>query len=116
MNKILLVSIISFISISASHQAQSADVAQSLCEYIAADDKKRMRAFLKTNRLKIRSVFTGIQCNGKNLLAFAAEKGSIKTGALMISKLPKKIVSSNLSALQSGPSKLLEAANKRVGT
>jgi hypothetical protein len=115
MNKVLLVSIFSFLIISQSHPTKAADIAQSLCEYIAADDKKRMRAFLKTNRVKIRTVFTGIQCNGKNLLAFAVEKSSIKTGSLMISKLPKSVVSANLAILQSGPTSLLEAANKRVG-
>ncbi len=93
----------------------ASNVAQSLCEYVAADDKKRMRSFLKTNRLKIRSVFTGIECNGKNLLAFAAENGSIKTGSLMISKLPKSVVTENLATLESGPKALLDAAIKRTG-
>ena len=96
-------------------KAHAADVAQSLCEYVAADDKKRMRSFLKTNKVKIRSVFDGIQCNGQNLLEFAATRGSVKTGSLMISKLPKKTVSANL-ALLTGNKSLTSAANERVSS
>ena len=119
MKKLLLVSTITALtltSIVTTPQAQATNVAQSMCEYVAADDKKRMRSFLKTNKLKIRSVFKGIQCNGKNLLVFAADNGSVKTGSLMISKLQKKIVSANLALLQTGSQPLLEAANKRVSS
>jgi len=119
MKKLLLVSTITALtltSIVTTPQAQATNVAQSMCEYVAADDKKRMRSFLKTNKLKIRSVFKGIQCNGKNLLVFAADNGSVKTGSLMISKLPKRIVSANLALLQTGSQPLLEAANKRVSS
>ena len=119
MKKLLLVSTITALtltSIVTTPQAQATNVAQSMCEYVAADDKKRMRSFLKTNKLKIRSVFKGIQCNGKNLLVFAADKGSVKTGSMMISKLPKKVVSANLALLQAGSQPLLDAANKRVSS
>jgi hypothetical protein len=97
-------------------KANAADIATSLCEYVATDDKKRMRSFLKTNKLKIRRVFGGIQCNGKNLLEFASVSGSVKTGSLMISKLPKKIVSKNLPLLQAGSQPLIDAANARVSS
>ena len=118
MKKLLLVSTMTALtmtSVVTTPQAQAANIAQSVCEYVAADDKKRMRSFLKTNKLKIRSIFDGIQCNGKNLLEFAATKGSVKTGSLMINKLPKKVVSANLALLQAG-SPLLDAANKRVSS
>ena len=119
MKKLLLVTIITALtmtSIVSAPKAQAADIAQSICDYIAADDKKRMRSFLKSNKLKIRSIFDGIQCNGKNLLVFAADKGSVKTGSLMINKLPKKVVSANLALLQTGSQPLLEAANNRVSS
>ena len=117
MKKLLLASTITVLiitSVVTTPQAQAANIAQSVCEYVAADDKKRMRSFLKTNKLKIRKIFKGIKCNGKNLLEFAAMKGSVKTGSLMISKLPKKIVSANLALLQNKSQPLLDAANKRV--
>jgi hypothetical protein len=102
-------------SIIATPKVVAAGHGQSLCEYVAADDKKRLRSYLKSNRLKIRKVFKGVLCNGKNLLLFAADQKSIKTGAMIISKLPKKIVTQNLDSLQSGPQELLDAATKRTG-
>ncbi len=117
MKKLLLASTITALTLSSVvsiPQAHAANVAQSLCEFVAADDKKRMRKYLKMNKLKIRKVFKDIQCNGKNLLVFASSKGSNATGSLMISKLPKKVVSANLEGLQSGSQPLIDAANKRV--
>jgi len=119
MKKLLLASIITVLTITSAvsaPKAQAANIAQTICEYVAADDKKRMRKFLKSNKLKIRSIFKGIQCNGQNLLAFAAAKDSVKTGSLMISKLPKKVVSANLAMLQTGSQPLIDAANKRVSS
>ena len=81
MKKLLLVTTITALtmtSIISAPKAQAADIAQSVCEYVAADDKKRMRSFLKSNKLKIRNIFSGIQCNGKNLLEFAATKVQLK--------------------------------------
>jgi len=103
-------------SIISMPQAHAQNIAQSVCDYVAVDDKKRMRSFLKTNKLKIRSIFNGVQCNGQNLLTFAADKGSIKTGTLIISKLPKKVVSANLASIQSGSKELVDAANARVNS
>lgn len=91
---------------------QAANVAQSLCEYVQADDKKRMRSFLKTNKLKIRRVFDGVQCNGENLLVFADRQGSVMTGTLIISKSPKKTVSKVLPKLTND--ELIIAARDRV--
>jgi hypothetical protein len=88
-------------------------IAKSLCEYVAADDKKRLRSFLKANKLKIRNVFKITQCNGMNLLAFAENNSSLKTGALIINKLPKKVVSANLAVIKTT---LLDVANKRVSS
>jgi hypothetical protein len=118
MKKLLLVSTITALTLTSvvtTPQAQAANIAQSICEYVAADDKKRMRSFLKTNKIKIRSVFSGIQCNGKNLLEFAATAGSVKTGSMIISKLPKKTVSANLAVIN-GSQPLIDAANKRVSS
>jgi hypothetical protein len=118
MKKLLLASTITTLtltSIVAVPEVQAANVAQSVCQYVAADNKKRMRSFLKTNKLKIRNIFKSIQCNGQNLLEFAASKGAVKTGSLMINKLPKKVVSANLAQIQEG-SPLYDAANARVSS
>ncbi len=119
MKKLLLASTITVLTLTSAFNAptaQAANIAQSLCEYVAADDKKRMRSFLKSNKLKIRSIFDGVQCNGQNLLQFAATSGSLETGSMMISKLPKKTVSANLAQIQTGSQPLFDAANARVSS
>ncbi|MEW6994494.1 DUF3718 domain-containing protein [Colwelliaceae bacterium MEBiC 14330] len=119
MKKLLIASTITVLTLTSAvttPKAQAADIATSICEYVATDDKKRMRSFLKTNKLKIRRIFDGIQCNGKNLLEFAAVSGSVKTGSLMISKLPRKVVSANLPLIQTGSQPLIDAANARVSS
>jgi hypothetical protein len=93
---------------------QAADIAQTLCDYTAADDKKRMRSFLKTNKLKVRSVFKSIQCNRKNLLVFADSVNSVKIGEYIISKLPKKFVTSTKDQLTN--SALISKAADRTGS
>ncbi|REL27430.1 DUF3718 domain-containing protein [Thalassotalea euphylliae] len=119
MKKLLLVSTITALALTSvvtAPKANASDVAQSLCEYVAADDKKRMRSFLKSNKLKVRSIFSGVQCNGQNLLEFAVAKNSVKTGSMMIKKLSKKVVSANLASLQAGSQPLVDAANARVSS
>lgn len=119
MKKLLLVSTITALtmtSIVSAPKAEASNIAQSLCEYVAADDKKRMRSFLRTNKIKIRRVFDGIQCNGKNLLVFASDRGSVETGSMIVSKLPKKVVSDNLANIQNGSQPLIDAANERVSS
>ncbi|KKL04760.1 hypothetical protein LCGC14_2612860, partial [marine sediment metagenome] len=46
-------------------------LAISICEYIAADDKNRLRDKLKTSRVKIRNIYDAVLCNGNNLLRHA---------------------------------------------
>jgi len=111
--KLLLLPVVALISFSPVESANASGYAQNICEYVSADDKKRLRSFLKSNKLKIRKIFDGIQCNGKNMLAFASEQNAIQTGTLIINKLPKKKVESNLASLSSG---LVDAANKRINS
>jgi hypothetical protein len=97
--KLIATTIILTATLSTSLTTHAADLATNLCEYAASDDKKRMRNFLKDNKLKIRSVFKGIQCNGKNLLEFADSRNSTNVGVFIIAKLPKKSVKSSMANL-----------------
>lgn len=112
MKNILLAITFTFVAMTYSQNVQAQNVAQSLCEYVSADDKSRFRSFLKTNKLKIRNVFDGVQCNGQNLLAFASDKNALKTGALMLGKLPKSKVEGLLATITSP--ELTAAAQKRI--
>lgn len=91
----------------------NAQISTNLCNYVAADDKKRLRKYLKAEKLKLRNIFGSVVCNGKNLLDFAASKNAVKAGSLIISKLPKSVVSANMAAVQSN-AELAAAADKRV--
>jgi hypothetical protein len=112
MKKLLIVPVIALMSVSFTPVASASNIAQSVCEYVSADDKKRLRSFLKTNKLKIRNLFDGVQCNGQNLLEFASSSNAVKAGSMMISKLPKATVASVMSTISSDP--LSAAAEKRV--
>ena len=113
MKNVILIPVVAALAVSFAPVSQ-ANVAQNLCEYVSVDDKKRLRSFLKSNKLKIRNIFSGVQCNGENLLAFAASKNAVKTGSMIISKLPKKVVASNKASL-GATQELVDAANKRIG-
>ena len=73
-----------------SPQASANNTAKDICEYVAANDKKRLRSLLKTQRIKIRSIFGDVTCNGKNLLMFAAISNADKVGEMIIRNCQKK--------------------------
>ena len=115
MKKILLLaSIIAtpFFTASTVHAEDS--TALRICEYISVDDKTRLRSFLKQNKLKIRSVFSGVKCNGDNLLIFSARSKALDTGEFIIGKISKSIVKENLAAITELSAHLGEDAKARV--
>ncbi|NQZ83377.1 MAG: DUF3718 domain-containing protein [Colwellia sp.] len=85
-----------------------------VCEYVSANDKKRLRKFLKKRKLKIRSIFNKIQCNAQNLLEFAASSQALDVGEMIIGKLPVKIVTANIDAVTKHSAHLAVVANKRI--
>ena len=70
-----------------------------ICEYVAINDKKRLRKYLKTNKVKIRAFLIALACNGENLLQFAATSNALDVGEYLIGKLPVKTVKENLAAV-----------------
>ena len=64
-------------------------LAVSICEYIAADDKNRLRSKLKSSRVKIRNIYDAVQCNGNNLLRHAVASNAIDTGEYIVKNLSK---------------------------
>lgn len=107
-------SVVLISSVIMSPNVHAEDYAQTLCELVASDNKKRMKSFLSNNKLKIRNIFKGIQCEGKDILLFADSKNAANTGKHIIKRLPKKMLSPLLPALnQSGV--LIAVAKERVG-
>lgn len=94
--------------------ASAFNIAQSVCDYIAADDKKRLRKLLKSNHLKLRKLQKEVTCNGKDLLLFAADRKSQTVGALLVKKLPKKILSANLAAVETSSPEIAALIQSRI--
>jgi len=97
-----------------SPKTYSANLSLTICEYIAVNDKRRLRSFLKSNKLKIRKIFKGIRCNGMNLLIFAGKAKAVETGEMIIGKLSKKIIKKNIDELGGLSAPLAAAAKKRI--
>jgi hypothetical protein len=91
------------------------NIGKNICEYVAADNKKRLRSFLKTQHIKIRSIFGDVTCNGKNILLFAAARQSEKVGKMIIKKLPKKTLLLLIDELTTASANLGAIARERAG-
>lgn len=112
-----MISIISLLLITQLYSPVSSanNLARNICEYVAADDKKRLRSFLKTQRIKIRSIFGDVTCNGQNLLIFAATRKSEEVGEMIIKKLPKKTLVLLIDELTTVSATLGAIATERAG-
>ena len=114
MKLLLFFTITTFVWLLYVPTSQSANLAQNICEYIAVDDKGRLRKLLKSNRLKLRKVFKDTYCNNDNLLIFAARNKANEIGQLLIKKLPKDVVANDLDNLATLSPELSEHAKARI--
>lgn len=92
----------------------SYNIAKNVCDYVAVDDKSRLRKLLKANRLKLRNVFKDVSCDSENILIFAAKKNAETIGQLLIKKLPKAVIANELENLSALSPQLAELAKARV--
>ena len=77
-------------SIAFSAPAKADDqLAISICEYIAADDKNRLRDKLKSSRVKIRNIYDAVQCNGLNLVRHSIASNAADAGEYVVKNLSK---------------------------
>ncbi|WP_404341076.1 DUF3718 domain-containing protein [Pseudoalteromonas mariniglutinosa] len=87
---LLLATAVVSASLAYSAPAKANDqLAISICEYIAADDKNRLRNTLKTSRVKIRNIFGAVLCNGNNMLRHAIASNAADTGEFIVKNLSK---------------------------
>jgi hypothetical protein len=70
-----------------SKSAEANELALSLCTYVQGDDTMRMRKKLRDARVRVRDIYTGIQCNGQSLLQFAMANGSQDIGESIVGRL-----------------------------
>lgn len=113
MKKLLLVPVLLAATLIPTTQAQAADIGQRICEYVQANDKSRLRSFLKQNKLKLRSIYDDLKCNGDNLLIFAAKSQSLEVGEFIIGKLPSKKVKVEVENIAKYSAHLAEEAKDR---
>ncbi|WP_448565812.1 DUF3718 domain-containing protein [Thalassotalea ganghwensis] len=115
MKKWLILSAIVLTAAGYTPSSQAFDeVSLRICEYVAANDKNRLRKYLKQNNLKLRAVYAGILCNNQNLLVFAAANSALETGDFIIGKIPAKEVSNQIAEIAKYSKHLEEEAKKRI--
>lgn len=114
MAKFFIVSVVIILFLAVSKPSYATNIAKNICEYVAVDDKGRFRKLLKSSRLKIRSIYSDVNCNNKSILLFAAERGSIKIGQLLIKKLPKGELKKHIPALEASSEELASLAKERT--
>lgn len=116
MKKLLLAASLLTVTLAPAPVVHAEDsISLRICEYISVNDKKRLRSFLKKKKLKIRTIFDSVQCNGQNLLVFAASSNALDAGEMIIGKLKKDSVAANLEAITKHSAHLAAIAKKRIG-
>jgi len=113
MKKILLIASLLASSLVIAPTVNANNLSLRICEYVQANDKNRLRSFLKQNRLKIRNIYNDLSCNGDNLLIFSAKSNSLEVGEFLIGKLPSKKVKAEIDNLAKYSAHLAEEAKDR---
>ncbi|MDX3775053.1 DUF3718 domain-containing protein [Chromatiaceae bacterium AAb-1] len=75
--------------------AADQQLAASMCDYVAADDKNRLRKVLSDYRLRLRNIYDGVVCNGENLIRHAFKSNAADVGEFIVKQLPAAAVSNS---------------------
>lgn len=78
-----------FFATSASANDQ---VAESICAYIAANDKNSLRKTLSDSRIRIKNVYDGVSCDGLPMIRFAIKNNAADAAEFIIKQLPGSFV------------------------
>lgn len=113
MKKFILLPILLVTTVITATPAQADNMSLRICEYVQANDKSRLRSFLKQKKLKVRNIYDGLECNGDNLLIFAAKSNALEVGEFIIGKLPSKKVKPEIDNLAKYSAHLAEEAKER---
>jgi hypothetical protein len=84
-----------------------------ICEYIKANDKSRLRTYLKQNKIKIKNIFDEMRCNKQDLIVFSASNQSLEVGEFIIGKIPVRKVGGSYDETFKYSAHLAEAVKKR---
>jgi hypothetical protein len=74
-------------------QAELSEALQNICTIVKADDKgelrKKMKLVQSDYNLKLKDYYTGVSCGGNSLIRTAMLNNAVKTGTLIVKKMPK---------------------------
>jgi len=95
-------------------------LAASMCDYVAADDKNRLRKVLSDYRLRLRNIYDGVVCNGDSLIRHAFKSNAADVGEFIVKQLPGSSVAGSgdiawAEANGFGASPLLAVLKSRAG-
>nr|WP_035481357.1 DUF3718 domain-containing protein [Gallaecimonas xiamenensis] len=68
--------------------ANAEQLVASICDYVASNDKNRLRSKLSDSGIRLRNIYDGVKCNGQSLLRFAMSSGADDTGEFIAKQLP----------------------------
>ena len=114
MKKALILGSIIFSAVNVSPVYANDSMSLRICEYVQANDKQRLRKFLKQKKIKIRSIYKDLRCNQDNILVFAAKSNSLDVGEFIIGKLPSKYVAGEVENIAAHSAHLAEKAKERT--
>jgi hypothetical protein len=83
---------------SSTAHADINDALQNICTIVKADDKGQLRKKMKKVKsdfnLKLKDYYSGITCGGNSLIRTAMQNNAVKTGTLLVKKMPKSDLNS----------------------
>lgn len=87
--------VLSVITVMAPSAIADQQLAASMCDYVAADDKNRLRKVLSDYRLRLRNVYDGVVCNGDSLIRHAFKNNAADVGEFIAKQLPAAAIVSS---------------------
>ncbi len=62
----------------------------SVCGYVKANDKSKLRKKLKEGRVTLRNIYSDLKCNDQNLLQTAYGSGADEVGEFIVKRVSSK--------------------------
>ncbi len=67
----------------------------SVCGYVKANDKSKLRKKLKEGRVSLRNIYADLRCNGQNLLQTAYGSSANEVGEFIVKRVSSKAIKSS---------------------
>ena len=85
---LLMVGAMSFSTVSQANDVER--LVSSLCESAKSDDRSGMRKKLKSAKIRLRKIYSGINCGSGSLLRVATNAGAMNAATFIATKIGKK--------------------------